>query len=279
MPDFGIFRGFNEKLFGDKLFAGQLPINLGNNFDPDAAAFFQRVSDAGGTLSATEQLAILTLVADLKNSGIWTAMKAIYPMVGASAAACAQNLKSSSFTGTFTAGWTFASTGVKGNGTSAFFNTNFNVSSETTSSNGALGFYSRTNDTGLLACDLGAGLDPNLFQMFIRFTDNNTYFLPNTATGAIANSLNTQGFFQAIRTSATTIYGLRNTTQYTSTGTVITPPNLNAFIGARNVSGVGQLFSNRECAFAYFTNSLSVTNATDLYTAVQAFQTTLSRNV
>jgi surface protein len=29
MPDFGIFRGFNEKLFGDKLVAGQLPINLG----------------------------------------------------------------------------------------------------------------------------------------------------------------------------------------------------------------------------------------------------------
>jgi hypothetical protein len=29
MPDFGIFRGFNDKLFGDKLYAGQLPINLG----------------------------------------------------------------------------------------------------------------------------------------------------------------------------------------------------------------------------------------------------------
>jgi hypothetical protein len=29
MPDFGIFRGFNDKLFGDKLVAGQLPINLG----------------------------------------------------------------------------------------------------------------------------------------------------------------------------------------------------------------------------------------------------------
>ena len=29
MPDFGIMRGFNEKLFGDKLYAGQLPINLG----------------------------------------------------------------------------------------------------------------------------------------------------------------------------------------------------------------------------------------------------------
>ena len=29
MPDFGIFRGFNDKLFGDKLYPGQLPINLG----------------------------------------------------------------------------------------------------------------------------------------------------------------------------------------------------------------------------------------------------------
>jgi hypothetical protein len=29
MPDFGIFRGFNEKLFGDKLYAGQLPTQLG----------------------------------------------------------------------------------------------------------------------------------------------------------------------------------------------------------------------------------------------------------
>jgi len=29
MPDFGIFRGFNDKLFGDKLYAGQLPNQLG----------------------------------------------------------------------------------------------------------------------------------------------------------------------------------------------------------------------------------------------------------
>lgn len=29
MPDFGIFRGFNSKLFSDKLYAGQLPTQLG----------------------------------------------------------------------------------------------------------------------------------------------------------------------------------------------------------------------------------------------------------
>jgi hypothetical protein len=69
-------------------------ISVTTLIDPDAAAFFQRVTDAGGSLSTTEQDAIFTLVADLKADGIWSKMKAIYPMVGASAAACAQNLKS-----------------------------------------------------------------------------------------------------------------------------------------------------------------------------------------
>ncbi len=59
--------------------------------DPDASAFFSRVTAAGGTLTTTEQNAVNTLVLDMKTAGIWTPMKAIYPMVGASAAACAQN--------------------------------------------------------------------------------------------------------------------------------------------------------------------------------------------
>lgn len=95
-----------------------------NSIDPDVQAFFDRVTVAGGTLSTTEQSSIIQLVADLKSYSIWSAMKAIYPMVGASAAACSQNLKSSSFTGTFTSGWTFSSSGIVSNGTSAYFNTN-----------------------------------------------------------------------------------------------------------------------------------------------------------
>jgi len=39
MPDFGIFRGFNEKLFGDKLVAGQLPTQLGLIGSEDATGF------------------------------------------------------------------------------------------------------------------------------------------------------------------------------------------------------------------------------------------------
>lgn len=39
MPDFGIFRGFNSKLFSDKLFAGQLPTELGKIGSQDFSPF------------------------------------------------------------------------------------------------------------------------------------------------------------------------------------------------------------------------------------------------
>ena len=111
------------------------------SFDADAVAFFGRVTTAGGSLSATEKAAVNQLVLDLKANSLWTPMKAIYPMVGASAAACAQNLKSASFTGTFTSGWTFASTGVNGNGTSAYFNTTFNPNTQLTFTDSHISLY------------------------------------------------------------------------------------------------------------------------------------------
>ena len=63
MPDFGIMRGFNEKLFGDKLVAGQLPTQLGligsqevglllDNFPNAAAAYSLRKLRSAYTGSA-----------------------------------------------------------------------------------------------------------------------------------------------------------------------------------------------------------------------------------
>lgn len=115
-------------------------------YDADAQAFFDRVTAAGGTLSATEKTAVNQLVLDMKSYSIWTAMKAIYPMVGASAAACAQNLKSSSFTGTFNGGWTFASTGATPNGTTGYMDTGLTPSTELNVNSNGIGFYtSRAN--------------------------------------------------------------------------------------------------------------------------------------
>jgi hypothetical protein len=145
------------------------------SFDADAVAFFARVTAAGGSLSATEKIATNQLVLDLKANSLWTPMKAIYPMVGASAAACAQNLKSSSFTGTFTSGWTFASTGVTGNGTSAYFNTNLNMLNNLSQNNSHFSVYLRTNAQGGYAAG-GVGDFNNNSILLYPWLSGNAYF-------------------------------------------------------------------------------------------------------
>jgi hypothetical protein len=295
MPDFGIFRGFNEKLFGDKLYAGQLPINLGligseevRDFDIDAQAFFDRVTAAGGTLSNTEKFAIDTLVRQMKLDGIWTKMKAIYPMVGASAAACAQNLKSSSFTGTFNGGWTFASTGVKPNGTSAYMNTTFNVASNIGNNNIHLSYYVRNFTSSvdgrvLMGC---VSLEPGGYTAAVlNWSSRNPFYYPTIQEFS----------FPSIPTFPTTITGLHigrrinstaetlfiNSTKYeTNTASNNRIPNNIIYIGSNHSHlGVAQQFTDAECAFSSIGDGLNDTEASNFYTAVQAFQTTLSREV
>lgn len=284
MPDFGSFRGF-----GEKLAQGQTPTQLGKigsetfGFDVDASAFFTRVTNAGGTLSNTEQYAINQLVIDLKAYGIWTAMKAVYPMVGASAAACAQNLKSSSFTGTFTSGWTFASTGVTPNGTSAYMDTGLNISTNLSLTDTHLSYYSRTNvENSSYGAEIGILGSYSATNYMILRTRNSTspttaYFTIGEDNGAGISSTNGTGLTTGSATSLTSRKIYKNSslaaTQTTSnTGNL---PNLNAAIGM-NVIGS---YSSNESSFASIGLSLTDTQASNLYTAVQAFQTSLSRQV
>ena len=55
--------------------------------------------------------------------------------------------------------------------------------------------------------------------------------------------------------------------------------NRAVYIGAGNINGSASNFSSRECAFASIGEGLTDIEASDFYDAVQAFQTTLSRNV
>jgi hypothetical protein len=295
MPDFGIFRGFNDKLFGDKLVAGQLPTQLGLigssdfGFDPDAQAFFDRVIAAGGSLSATEQLAVDTLVKQMKLDGTWTPMKAIYPMVGASAAACAQNLKSSSFTGTFTSGWTFASTGVTGNGTSAYADTSINLSTQISLFNVHYSLYSRTNNQN--GIDMGVTDSGSLFSKegWMLLRDGSNLFLGgfyNNAGGPgsiSASNTDSRGFFISSALASNNIFIQKNSSvagTFTGSNTSV-PANTTIYYGAIHnaTTNTGILNSDREYSFCSIGDGLTTTQASNFYTAVQAFQTTLSRQV
>ena len=243
------------------------------SFDADAAAFFARVTAAGGTLSNTEKVATNQLVLDLKANSLWTPMKAIYPMVGASAAACAQNLKSSSFTGSFSSGWTFASTGVTGNIINTYFDTNLNQSTNITNTSQHISYYSR-NDGGSNQGEIGIATS-NTF-LLLRAT-----FYSNQCDTNFANTpQNIKGFYLGSRTSSILRRGFYNGTQVQEiTDTPNATSSLNYYIGALNSAGVAGFNSNNPCSFASIGDGLTNTQASNFYTAVQAFQTTLSRNV
>jgi hypothetical protein len=270
--NFGIF-----KSFGDRLFEGETPTNLGligstALIDSDVLAFFNRVIAAGGSLTSTEQDAVTQLVLQMKALGIWASMKAIYPMVGSSAAACAQNLKSASFTGTFSSGWTFASTGVTPNGTSAFMDTNLNVQTHLSTSSAHLSIYSRTNvnqpSYDFDASAFGVLLFNNIF--YVNLTD----FFQYNASTSLADTL---GMYIGTRINATNVNGYKNNSKVVNNvAQVGLLSNANMILGAYQGASY---FSSKQYAFCSVGDGLDDTQASDFYTAVQAFQTTLGRQV
>ena len=248
--------------------------------DADWLAYYNRVVTAGGSLTTTEQNATKTLVADLKAAGIWSSMKAIYPMVGASAAACAQNLKSSSFTGTFTSGWTFASTGATPNGTSAYMDTTLIPSSNLTSGNTHAAVYLRTDTAAGTKQELGSiGASSDEFSLIVRFTGDLAYPIIGGAFYPSYANTNSQGMWTINRLNTSNIQYYNRGTKVVDSAQTNGMSSRTLYVGARNNLGTADRFSDRQFAFASIGDGLSSTNMTDFYTAVQAFQTTLSRNV
>lgn len=266
----------------------------GLSFDPDAQAFFDRVTTAGGTLSATEKTAVNQLVLDMKSSSIWSKMKAIYPMVGASSDACKQNLINSSYTGSFTSGWTFASTGATPNGINAYMNTNLVPSADLTLNSIGLSVYSRTNTGGTvqkaeIACAFGGSYLP-LIQLAVKRYENgginqyvNQLYSYNDGEGRVyVTNTDSRGFYTTSRTSPSLNKSYKNGIIVGSNTDVIsqTQPSVPLYISALNANNTTvQDYSDRELAFVSIGDGLTDTDASSLYTMVQAFQTTLSRQV
>jgi hypothetical protein len=99
-------------------------------------------------------------------------------------------------------------------------------------------------------------------------------------SGSIANA---QGFFNGTRTSSTIHKLFRNGSQLGSTVTTTNTNNLPAqplyLANENNGTTTGSAWSDKECAFASIGDGLTDTEAANFYTAVQAFQTTLNRQV
>jgi hypothetical protein len=264
--------------FQNALSRGKAPVLA---YDQDLTNFLVRIYAAGGTVSKNELSSLITLVLYLKNKGIWSRLTAFYPMVGGTSASCAQNLISSSFTGTFSSGWTFNYSGATPNGTSAYMNTNFNFLDHGIDDNGgAFGLY-MNSDRG--SRDAGHGA--------IKLFTPSSYIYPFTGTimlGGInsswsnlqAPSSTSLGMFQTSRINSSQVYLFNNTTGTLLSSSATARNNINLLLGAANYGSNGNpiIFDNGRIASAYVTKyGLTSTELIDVYTGIQTFNTTLGR--
>lgn len=264
--------------FGLRTRSGQVSgLIQGNSaLDSDALAFII----ASGITDATQQNAINTLVVDLKGYGIWTKMKAIYPFVGGTATTHKWNLKdprdlNAAFRLVFNGGWTHSSNGAQPNGTTGYADTFFNYFQNWTTNSGGTSVYRNLFTTG--GSDIASYI-------------NNTSAYYNTGAVnqgvAIAFTFNgvTLTYIDAINTGLYTSNALNGATKGYRNGIIKlnvitggTIPNINSVIG-KNTFNTTE-FSNTRYGFISYHDGLTDTEASNLYTAVQNFNTTLSRQV
>jgi hypothetical protein len=259
------------------------------SYDADAQAFFT----AAGITDTTQKTAVNQLVLDLKSYGVWSSMIAIYPFVGGSATSHKYNLKNTStFTLSFNGGWTHTSTGSLPNGTNAYADTGISPSGNL-GSNHNYSVYSRTDNnsdqTVLGSYELGgyvcgengfvANLTLSLGANFLLIRDgvNGSY--------AQFSNTSTTGYFTVNRDS-TTITAYKNGTSIGSSTSAQALSGTTMALSAAHVYDFDCVldyydsFDNKELAFVTFANSsLTSTNISNLNTAIQAFQTTLGRQI
>lgn len=250
-------------------------------FDADAMAFFT----ATGITDATIRTAVNTLVKDLKAYGIWSKLKAIYPMVGGTAGTHKYNLKNpadtnAAFRLNFLGGWTHSSNGAMPNGTNAYATTFFNPSTDVTISSFSFGFYSRTNNLSGVQVEIGSyTLGTDATAQLAAYAGGFAYCQPNSQGNVFTTpQTRSDGFYLGSRTDSSNHYFQRNATQTIRTE-INKAPSHALYIGARNSTGTTQYYSSKELAFALIGDGLTTTNGTDLYTIIQSFQTSLSRQV
>lgn len=264
---------------------------IGNGYDADAWAFITAASIS----NTTQRSAINTLVISLKQNGLWVNMKAIYPFVGGTATTHKFNLKNpldtdAAFRLTFSGGWTHSATGAKGNGTNGWANTFLAPSTSLSLNSGHISYYSRvqvqqTSDT-VMGSATGVGSE-NIIAMAIsrQTTNTSTGLYPSQSAGSVSTLINASaiGLFTTTRTgsAASTLKIFRNATAGTAAtlnGAGILSTNTMA-VNCLNYAAGQTSYSSKEVAFASIGSGLSDTDASNLYTIVQAFQTALSRNV
>ena len=180
----------------------------------------------------------------------------------------------------FNGGWTHSSNGATPNGTNGYADTKLNENTVMTLNDIHMSFYSRTNST-VASCDMGClDVSGSYGTHIIPYSSGNAAVRNTDLSSGFTATANTLGLFVNSRiSSAQTKYFYNASLFNTIVSPSISKSNQVYFLGARNTGGSASSFSPKQLAFSSIGDGLTNTEAANLYTRVQAFQTSLSRQV
>lgn len=232
-----------------------------------------------GIVDATITGAVRTLAMRLDDFGIWSKMRALYPFVGGTATTHKYNLKDprdldAAYRMIFAGGWTHNSNGITGNGTNTSGDSRLanNVPSQNSLN---MGVYNRTAGTG--GVEWSGSSSPRTW--LAGNISGTAYFdMNNSASTATTTApADVRGTLMANRTdSASTELNLNAQGQRTTAAASSAPTATNFILGQFSGGGFN---TARNYAAAWIADGLTPLEEANLRTVMQAFQTTLSRNV
>jgi hypothetical protein len=270
------------------------PYVFENNFDPDAQAFIT----ASGITSSIEQNTLNTFVIGLKGAGLWSLIYFMHVYLGSTASTHKYNLVNpldtdAAFRLQFNGGWTHSSTGATPNGVNAWADTFFDPSVNlNTSDLCSFGYYSRTDSAvateyvmgsnssfAQAACALIARRDTDLRAAIADFPSGTSF---RAAVDLLSGD--GRGFFVGSVDGPNTKLYVNGTAVISNTDATINAA-LGTFapvIGAIRAESGGPVitgYTDKECALDFVAKKLNDAQVLTLTNLVQAFQTSLSRQV
>jgi hypothetical protein len=254
-------------------------------------------SSTGGnySMSVNEIDAVNNMVLSLIAYGIWTKIKALYPIIGGTAAAHKFNLKDprdvdAAFRLFFSGGWTHSSNGMQSNGTSSYANTFLSPSTNFTNNDTHLSVYPRLNTLGSSLCMIGTSLGATSIPLITIYQPSavgaqifDAYSYISAAGRIQITNPNYRGHLINSRISNNNFRVYLNGRLLSNNSNVSIDNVTNIIspihIGSNVLNGTPGQFSNNQFAFASIGSGLTNDEALLFSNIVQAFQTKLGRQV
>lgn len=258
----------------------------GGGYDADAQAFF----DVNTGLSTTIKDATNQAVDSIKSANLWTALPCIYPFVGGTFTSHKWNLKDPrdldaayrlSILGGATAN---TSQGIILNGTNEYIDTHFAGTSFSGIKNWMFGWYG--NEPIMLGAAAAMGVADYGDSKGCQFLDYAGYDRAVSNDGQSYRLHDTLAGFICVGEDTNGIQLYKNGTSIVTTTGSSTVSGLNSgsiFLGARHIQDdavIADSYIGINLRFAFIANrALTSSEVSTLYSIIQTFQTSLSRQL